>query len=64
MAGSGLTYFLVNTGGIAVILALCTKQNIYTLWKETFFWTAPSYFAGACVSALAMLLFKYNAGMS
>ena len=62
VAGSSLTYFIVNTGGIAIILALCTHQNIYALWKETFFWTAPSYFAGACVSTLAMLLFNSHAG--
>ena len=62
VAGSSLAYFVVNTGGIAIILALCTQQNIYALWKETFLWTAPSYFAGACVSTLAMLLFNSHAG--
>jgi len=62
VAGSSFAYFIVNTGGIAIILALCTQQNIYKLWRETFFWTAPSYFAGACVSTLAMLLFNSHAG--
>ena len=61
VAASSLTYFLVNTGGIAIVLALCTGQNIYKLWKETFLWAAPSYFAGACVSTLAMLLFASHA---
>jgi diguanylate cyclase (GGDEF)-like protein/putative nucleotidyltransferase with HDIG domain len=62
VAGSSLAYFIVNTGGIAIILALCTRKNIYALWKETFLWTAPSYFAGACVGTLAMLLFNSHAG--
>ena len=62
VAASSLIYFLVNTGGIAVVLALCTEQNPWKLWRETFFWTAPSYFAGAGVSTLAMLLFASHAG--
>lgn len=62
VAASSFVYFLVNTGGIAVVLALCTAQNPWKLWRETFFWTAPSYFAGACVSTLVMLLFASHAG--
>ena len=57
-----LTYFALNTGGVAIIIALCTNQNPIKLWRHTFLWTAPSYFAGACVSALAMLLFGTHAG--
>jgi diguanylate cyclase (GGDEF)-like protein/putative nucleotidyltransferase with HDIG domain len=55
--GSSLTCYLTNTGGVAVIIAICTGQLIPRLWKETFLWTAPSYFAGACLSALALLIF-------
>ena len=62
VAASSFVYFLVNTGGIAIVLALCTEQNPWKLWRETFLWTAPSYFAGACVSTLAMLLFASHAG--
>jgi len=62
VAGFSLTYFLLNTGSVAVILALCTGQKPLTLWRETFFWTAPSYFAGGCVSTLAILLFSSHIG--
>ena len=62
VAGFSLTYFLLNTGSVAVILALCTEQKPLTLWRETFFWTAPSYFAGGCVSTLAILLFSSHVG--
>jgi len=62
VAGASLAYFLVNTGGIAVVLALCTKQDAWKLWRETFLWTAPSYFAGGCVGALAMLVLHSHAG--
>ncbi len=57
IAASSLVYFLINTGGISIVLGLCTQQNSWKIWRETFFWTAPSYFAGSGVSTLAMLLF-------
>ena len=60
VAVSSLTFFLINTGCVAMIVALCTRQNATHLWRQTFLWTASSYFAGACVSTLAMLLFKGN----
>ena len=62
VAGFSLTYFLINTGSVSVILALCTGEKPLTLWRETFFWTAPSYFAGGCVSTLAILLFSSHIG--
>ena len=57
VVGSSLTNFLINTGGVAFIIALCSGQKTLPLWKQTFLWTAPSYFAGACVSTLALMLF-------
>lgn len=62
VAGSTLTYFAVNTGGISTIIALCSDESPYMVWKETFLWTAPSFFAGGCVSALAMLMFGNKLG--
>lgn len=62
VAGFSLTYFLLNTGCVAIIVALCTGQKPLTLWWKTFFWTAPSYFAGGCVSTLAILLFSSHIG--
>ena len=61
IGGASLTYFLINTGSVAVILSLCTGQKPFALWRETFFWTAPSYFAGGCVSTLALLVFSSHA---
>ena len=62
VAVSSLTFFLINTGGISMIVALCSGQNAAKLWRETFLWTASSYFAGACVSTLMMLMVKGNVG--
>ena len=57
VTGASLADFVINTGGVAVIIALCSEQNPIRLWKQTFLWTAPSYFAGACISTLALTLF-------
>jgi putative nucleotidyltransferase with HDIG domain len=56
VAGSSSAFFLVNTFGVAVMISLMTKEAIPTIWKENFAWTAPSYFASACMGALGMLL--------
>ena len=56
VAAASLAFFLVNTGGIAAIIGFCTAQNPLHLWRKTFLWTAPAYFAGACVSTLALLV--------
>ncbi len=60
VVGSALTFYLVNTFGVAFIIALCTKGKVARVWKENFLWTAPSYFASASVGALALLFFKSN----
>jgi len=62
VCASTVVFFGVNTGGVAIIIALCSNCNPIKVWKETFLWTAPSYFAGACVSALAMVMFGHNIG--
>ena len=56
VAAASLVYFAINTGSVAVIISLCTNQPLPTLWKQTFLWTGPSYFAGASVSAIAIIL--------
>jgi len=58
-----LVNYAVNTGGVSIIISLCTGQKPYPLWKETFLWTAPSYFAGATISSLANKLGGPNLGV-
>ena len=63
VVASSLCFFLINTGCIAMIVALCTGQKTAKLWQDTFLWTAPSYFAGASISTLTMILGGHNAGV-
>lgn len=58
IAASSLSFYLVNTVGVATMISLFTKEKLLPVWKENFLWTAPSYFASACGGVLAMLLFK------
>ncbi len=59
---SVLIYFLINTGSISAIIGFCSGQNIVAVWRNNFMWTAPSYFAGACISTLATLVFGHKSG--
>ena len=62
VAAASLTYFAINTFPISIIIGLCSGQNILKIWRTSFMWTAPSYFAGACVSTLATLLCGHQSG--
>ena len=62
VAAASLTYFVINTGSISVIIGLCSGQDSLKVWRTNFLWTAPSYFAGACVSTLATLVCGHQSG--
>ncbi len=62
VAAASLVFFLVNTGGVAAIIGLCTEQGGFSIWRKTFLWTAPNFFAGACVSMLGLMVFNSHSG--
>jgi diguanylate cyclase (GGDEF)-like protein/putative nucleotidyltransferase with HDIG domain len=43
-------YFAVNTLGVSLAVALQQSLNWFTVWRESFLWTAPGYFACACAA--------------
>jgi diguanylate cyclase (GGDEF)-like protein/putative nucleotidyltransferase with HDIG domain len=53
LVGAATTYFVINTLAIATAIALSTRQSVVKVWNENFLWSAPSYFVGAGVAALA-----------
>jgi len=57
LVGAATSYFLINTAMVATAIALSTRQNVIRVWNENFLWTASSYFVGAGVSAVAVLVF-------
>jgi putative nucleotidyltransferase with HDIG domain len=46
-------YFFTNTGLVALAIALATRQPVSRVWHRNFFWSAPSYLAGAALAAVA-----------
>ena len=46
-------YFFVNTGLVALAIALSTRQPVSRIWHRNFLWSAPSYLVGAALAAIA-----------
>lgn len=46
-------YFFANTFQVAAAIALSTHQPVVRVWHRNFLWSAPSYFVGAALAALA-----------
>ena len=44
------THYLVNSGSVAIIVALEKRKNVLGIWKESFLWTSITYFAGAAAA--------------
>jgi diguanylate cyclase (GGDEF)-like protein/putative nucleotidyltransferase with HDIG domain len=57
LAGAALTYFIVNTGLIAMAIGLTTHQPSFSVWTQNFLWSAPSYFVGAGAALAAKWMF-------
>jgi diguanylate cyclase (GGDEF)-like protein/putative nucleotidyltransferase with HDIG domain len=53
LVGAATVYFVFNTCLIAIAVSLATRQSFFAVWNQNFLWSAPSYFVGAVVAALA-----------
>jgi diguanylate cyclase (GGDEF)-like protein/putative nucleotidyltransferase with HDIG domain len=53
LVGAATGYFICNTALVAAAIGLSTRQPITKVWNENFLWSAPSYFVGAGVAAVA-----------
>jgi len=58
LAAMALVYFVLNTGLVAAAIAFSTSQPISRVWRESFLWSAPSYFMGAACAALVELVLQ------
>lgn len=64
VSAATLTYYGINTGGVAMAIGFSTGRKPYEIWKNSFLWTAPSYFMGASVATLGLILFGHNIGVA
>jgi len=53
LVGAATMYFIFNTCLIAVAVSLATRQGFIAVWNQNFLWSAPSYFVGALIAAIA-----------
>ncbi len=45
-------YFLINTAGVSLALALINSQSVLRIWRENFLWTGLSYYVSASVAVV------------
>jgi PAS domain S-box-containing protein len=53
-----LTYFVANTGLVAVAIALTTNQKPWHVWKADFASSAPSYVLGAAAAVVVIAVIE------
>jgi diguanylate cyclase (GGDEF)-like protein/putative nucleotidyltransferase with HDIG domain len=56
---ASFTYFVANTVPISLAIALSERRRIRGIWTGTYFWSLPSYMAGAAVVGLASFCNRY-----
>lgn len=47
-----LVHYLANTLGVTSMIALESRQNLFTIWRSRFLWTSLTYFAGSSAACL------------
>ena len=50
-----LLHYLLNSMGVAAVVALSARQPVLRTWKDGFLWTSLSYFAGGSAAAIVYL---------
>jgi signal transduction histidine kinase len=55
LAAATAAYFLVNTGLVTVAIAFQQRTPVMEVWRETFQWTAVSYFTGLTLAAVMIV---------
>jgi diguanylate cyclase (GGDEF)-like protein len=45
------THYLINSGSVAIIVALEKRKNVFAIWKDSFLWTSITYFVGVAAAA-------------
>jgi signal transduction histidine kinase len=56
LVGAILTYFVVNTGLIALAIALSTGRSPFEVWRTEFLWSGASFFVAGGAGAVAAVL--------
>ena len=44
-------HYMMNSGSVAIIVALEKRKNIFHIWKDNFLWTSITYFTGVAAAS-------------
>ncbi len=55
LAAATAAYFFVNTGLVTVAISFQQRTPVMQVWRETFQWTAVSYFTGLTLAAVMIV---------
>jgi diguanylate cyclase (GGDEF)-like protein/putative nucleotidyltransferase with HDIG domain len=55
---ASLTYFVLNTTGIATAVAMTERKSVIDTWRSCYFWSFPFYLVGASIAWVFSVLTK------
>src|SRR3989454_765840 len=60
LVGVIAVYFVINTGLVALAIALATRRPMWTIWRDNFLWSAPSFIVAGFAGALAAVVLAHG----
>ena len=64
IAGTIVTYFVVNTAVVAGAIASSTRRSLWQVWRDYFLWSGPSFMVAGAGGALAAVIIEQGDGWS
>ncbi len=58
LLGASVAYFVVNTGLVAVVIALDKRQPLVQVWRSNLGWTTVSFFSGLTLAACLLFVLE------
>jgi PAS domain S-box-containing protein len=58
IAGTIVTYFVVNTATVAGAIAASTRRSLWKVWRDYFLWSGPSFMVAGAGGALAAVIIE------
>ncbi len=60
MAGCGITYFLIDTFGVSLVVALSQRGSVWRIWQRTYLWTTITHLVGFVpLGAIIVVIFMH-----
>jgi signal transduction histidine kinase/CheY-like chemotaxis protein len=59
MAATGVVYFVLNTGSVAVVMALAEGRSLAPMWRDYYFWSFPYYLIGSALASATVAISQW-----